>query len=39
MWGRLAACAAVGYRRWPPFAWEWRVANPPQVTNLPHEQR
>jgi hypothetical protein len=35
MWGWLAAGvaagAAVGYRRCPPFTRQWRVANPPQV--------
>ena len=30
LWGSLASCAPVGYRR------NWRVANPPQVDNLPH---
>src|ERR1022692_3671429 len=30
MWGSLASCAPVAYRR------NWRVGNPPQVGNLPH---
>ena len=33
MWGRMASCAPVVYRR------NWRVANPPQVSNLPHKAR
>ena len=30
LWGSFASCAPVCYRR------HWRVANPPQVSNLPH---
>jgi len=39
----MASCAPVVYRRWSVFhAIDWRVTNPPQVanplqvTNLPH---
>jgi hypothetical protein len=33
LWGRMASCAPVVNRR------HTRVANPPQVDNLPHRQR
>ena len=41
MWGRLAACAAVGYRRCPVAnaggtLWVRPIANRPQLTKLPH---
>ena len=32
LWGRLETCAPVVYRR------NWRIANPPQVSNLPHKR-
>ena len=40
MWGRLAACAAVGYRRCPVQTrrapWVGPIDNRPQLTKLPH---
>ena len=41
MWGRLAACAAVGYRRClvqtrGGTLWVRPIDNRPQLTNLPH---
>ena len=32
LWGRVETCAPVVYRR------NWRIANPPQVSNLPHKR-
>jgi hypothetical protein len=42
MWGRLATCAAVGYRRRSGDGargtlWVGPIANRPQVANLPHK--
>ncbi len=42
MWGRLVACAAVGYRRCPAAnargtLWVGPIANRPQLTKLPHK--
>src|ERR1017187_10029167 len=43
MWGRLATCAAVGYRRLPvadtgATLWVRPIANRPQLAKLPHGQ-
>jgi hypothetical protein len=39
VWGRLAACAAVGYRRCPVQRSSWPIANRPQLAKLPHNGR
>ena len=40
MWGRMASCAPVGYRRVASrLQCSRRVGNPPQVANLPHVVR
>jgi hypothetical protein len=39
MWGRLAACAAVVYRRCPLAKRDrWPIDNRPQLGKLPHNQ-